>query len=48
MEIAQLADAASVDPQVLAEIAKSPGFVPPREMLLMVSVAVPGFESVML
>ena len=39
----QDAEAASVDPQVLPLIAKSPAFAPPIEMLVMLSVAEPVF-----
>jgi len=42
----QLADAASVDPQVLLEIWKSPGLAPENAMLLMVIEVVPPFVSV--
>jgi hypothetical protein len=42
----QLADAARVVPQVLAEIRKSGAFVPMMVMLAMFSIAVPLFVSV--
>jgi hypothetical protein len=45
-EIEQLADAASAVPQLLAEIAKLPAFVPPIEILVIVSAAVPELERV--
>jgi hypothetical protein len=45
-EIVQVADAASVAPQVLAEIAKSLGFAPVSVMELMFNVALPGLVSV--
>jgi hypothetical protein len=46
-EMVQFPAAASELPQVFAEIAKSPGLVPPSVMLVMASVALPGLESVM-
>jgi hypothetical protein len=45
-EIEHVADAASVIPQVFAEIAKSVGFVPVRVIELMVNAALPVFVSV--
>jgi hypothetical protein len=42
----QLAEAASVDPHVLLNISKSPGFVPENPMLLIVIALVPLFVSV--
>ena len=42
----QLADAASVGPQVLLKIRKSPGFVPANPMLLIVIEVVPLFFRV--
>jgi hypothetical protein len=46
-EIVHVPFAASVLPQVFAEIAKSAGLVPPSVTLVIVSVALPGLESVM-
>lgn len=45
-EIVQAADAASVAPQVLAEIVKSPWFAPVNAMELMFNVALPLLVSV--
>jgi len=42
----QLAEAARLDPHVLVEMLKSPGFAPPIAMLLIVIVALPVFFSV--
>lgn len=42
----QLAPAASVVPQVLLKMVKSPGFAPVKVMLLILMMAVPGFVSV--
>ena len=47
-EIVQVANAASVEPQVFAMIAKSVGLAPVRVMPLMFKVAFPRLESVVL
>ena len=47
-EMLQVAATARVDPQVFAEIAKSAELAPASEMLVRLSVALPGLESTVL